>query len=49
MIGTPHIDEQVVTPSELVTVIRDVRQQIGVLAIALDQDPILVVTELGGT
>ena len=48
VVRAPHVDEQVVAPGELVAVIGDVRQQVGELAVALDQHPVLVVAELAG-
>ena len=47
VVGAPHVD-QPLGPGELVAVVGDVRSQVGELAVALDQDPVLVVTEVRG-
>ena len=48
VVGAPDVDEQVEAAGELVAVVGDVGQQVGVLAVALDQHPVLVVAEVGG-
>ena len=48
VVRAPHVDDQVEVATELVAVIRDVGQQVGVLAVALDEHPVLVVAEHGG-
>ena len=47
VVGAPHVDEQVEAPGELVPVVGDVGQQVGVLAVGLDEHPVLVVAEVG--
>src|SRR3546814_5139683 len=48
VIGAPDVDELLVAAGELVAVVRDVGQQVGGLAVALHEDAVLVVTEVGG-
>ncbi|SKV35096.1 Uncharacterised protein [Mycobacteroides abscessus subsp. abscessus] len=46
MIGTEHVDAQVEAPLALVEVIGDITGDVGGVAVALDDDTILVVTEV---
>ena len=48
MVGSPHIDEKVVATRELVAVIRDIGEQVGELAVALDEHAIFVIAVIGG-
>ena len=48
VVGAPDVDQQVEAPGELVAVVGDVGEQVGELAVALDQHPVLVVAEVGG-
>ena len=47
VIRTPDVDKPV-SPAELVAVIGDIGRQIGVVTVGLDQNPVLVITGLGG-
>ena len=48
VVGTPDVDH-VVDTLELVPVVGDVGGEVGVLPVRLDEDAVLVVTEVGGT
>src|SRR5512147_2209264 len=48
VIGTPDVDELREAPGKLVPVVGYVRGEIGVLAVLLDDDPVLVITEGSG-
>src|SRR5207244_9338852 len=47
VIGAEHVDEALVAARDLVFVVGDVAREIGVLAVALLDDAILVVLEIG--
>ena len=48
MIGTEYIHQPVIAAAEFFPMIGDVGQPVGRLAAAFDDDPVLVMTELGG-
>ena len=48
VVGAPDVDQQLIAAGELVAVVGDVRQQVGGLAVGLDEHAVLVVTEVGG-
>ena len=48
MVGAEHVDQPVEAALELVPVVGDVGGEVGRLAVGADQDPVLVVAELGG-
>ena len=47
VVGAPDVDEQLEAPGELVPVVGDVGQQVRVLTVGLDDDPVLVVAVVG--
>ena len=47
MVG-PQNGDQMIGPGELVAVVGDIGQEVGGVAIGLDEHPILVVAEFGG-
>ena len=47
VVGAPDVDEQVEAAGELVAVVGDVGQQVGGLAVGLDEHAVLVVAEVG--
>ena len=47
VVGTPDVDD-VVNALEFIPVIGDVGGEVGVLAVGLDQDAVLVVAQIGG-
>jgi hypothetical protein len=48
MVGSPHIDEEVIATRELVAVIRDIGKQVGELTVALDEHAVFVIAVIGG-
>ncbi len=47
VVGAEQVDADVETARPLVDVVRGVRREVGELAVGLDQDPVLVVAEVG--
>ena len=48
VVGAEDVDQAVEAALQLVPVVGDVRRQVGRLAVGADQDPVLVVAEVGG-
>lgn len=47
MIGTEEIDQLIIATVKLVDMVRDIRRQIRIAAVALDEHAVLIVAEIG--